>query len=250
MIENPYYLSDPLDYCDELANTYRILNEKVRQDCAIRGYGRRDHGMNGKDADLEGVGQCVVTELVPVAPTNSEDLRIDIKLRLYATICAPSGESFDHEAVIQNASPEELAYFKSVGADPREIDWDKDEDAAYAITDKLADYYCEQAAFIVSDTDAIEAQRGDPFAVMWNDNAWEGGIDVTLSVPLTADECDALESHEYDDELLDTLAKRIATEIHDANKGGTPERDALKCWEEWVSRCNQEINKLGCYFQP
>jgi len=249
MIENPYYLSDPSDYREELEETYRILNERVRQDRALRGYGRGDHGMNGKDADLDEFGQCVVTELVPLASTNSADLRIEIKLRLYATICSPSAESFNYEAVIQNASPDEMEYFRSIGADPRAINWDKDENAAYRIINTLVDYYGEQAYFIVCDTDALEAQRGDPFAVMFNDDAWEGGINVTLSVPLTPDECDALESHEYDDELLDTLAKRIATEIYEANKGGTPERDALKLWEEWVSWCNTEINKLGCYTQ-
>jgi hypothetical protein len=232
-----------------MKDTYRILNEKVRNDRALRGYGRRDHGMNGKDADLESCGQCVVTELVPVNDPKSAGFRIDICLRLYATICAPCNEWFNYEAVIKNASEEDIQYFASIDADPREIKgvFEKNPEQAYAIIDKLVEYYCEQAMFIVSDGDGLEAQRGDPFAVMWNDDAWEGGIDVTLSVPLTADECDALESHEYDDELLDTLAKRIATEIYEANKGGTPERDALKLWEEWVAFCNTEINKLDCY---
>jgi hypothetical protein len=258
MIENPMYTADPYDYdyADELADTYHILNEKVRNDCALRNHGRAQHGMNGKDADLYGRGQCVVTDLVPVDDPKSAGFRIDIRLRLYATICAPCGEGFNYEAVIKNASEEDIEYFASIDADPREIEGlfeqnpeqhpDAD-DRAYAIIDKLVEHYCDQATFIVSDTSGLEAQRGDPFAVMWNDNAWEGGIDITLSVPLTSDECEAFETHEYDDELLDDISERIATEIYDANKGGTPERDALKCWEEWVSFCNTEINKLDCY---
>jgi len=257
MIENPMYTANPDDdYVDELAVTYHILNEKVRNDRALRNHGRVQHGMNGKDADLYGCGQCVVTELVPVDDPKSAGFRIDICLQLYATICAPSVEGFNYEAVIKNASEEDLEYFASIDADPREIEglFEKNPeqhpdayDRAYVIIDKLVEYYCEQAMFIVSDLSGLEAQRGDPFAVMWNDDAWEGGIDVTLSVPLTDDECQAFETHEYDDELLDDISNRIATEIYDANKGGTPERDALKRWEEWVSFCNTEINKLDCY---
>lgn len=245
------YTANPDDYANELEDTYRILNEKVRNGCGLRTHGCVQHGMNGKDADLCDRGQCVVTELVPVDDPKTAGYRIDICLRLYATICAPCSEGFDYEAVINNATEEDLEYFSSIDADPREIEglFERNaEDRAYVIIDKLVEYYREQALHIVSDPSGLEAQRDDPFAVMWNDNAWEGGIDVTLSVPLTADECEAFETHEYDDALLDDISERIVTEIFDANKGGTSERDALKRWEEWVYFCNTEINKLDCYF--
>lgn len=251
MKHNPYHDSDPNEGVDELALIDEALNTHVRQGCALRGDGRRGHGMNGKDADLTGCGQCVVTELRAVDPTDSPDLKIEIDLRLYATVCAPSAECFDHEAVIKNESSEALDYFTSIGADPRLIDWEDDskEGANFEIIEKLADHYQEQAALTITGFSTHDGPTDDPFAIMWNDDAWEGGINVTLEVPMSCDEAEALESG-GEVEVYDTIASRIATEIYAANEGGTSERDKLKRWEEGIAEWNREINKLGCYPQP
>jgi hypothetical protein len=81
---------------------------------------------------------------------------------------------------------------------------------------------------------------------MWDgDSSWDGGTDVVLHVPLTVDEYDLIESG--DQETLELIAERISTEIWEANKGGTPQRDRLKRFEEEVGLCNDMINELECY---
>lgn len=221
----------------------QTINDKLCDGTILIGYGKVGHGMNGKDADLDRIGQCLVKSLETIDEVGAANMEVLIHLRLYATVCAPSYEGMNLEAVRTQVSPELRDYFKSMG-----VDLDRTEDELYDDEEsysKIVEHYQEQAQMIAMDANPCPS---DPFAFMWNDGAWEGGIDVTLRVPLTVDEYDAIESD--DKQTLDDIAKRICTEIYDANKGGTPERDKIKLFEEQVGLWNDLINKLECYAQP
>lgn len=230
-------------YTDEIEQT---INDKLCDGTILIGYGKCGHGMNGKDADLDSVGQCLVKSLETVDPIGAEDMKVLIHLHIYATVCTPSVESVNLEAVKENASPKLKEYFLGRG-----VDLNRTEEELYddkAAFDTIVDYFQDQADYIAESANPCPQ---DWKAFMWSDDAWEGGTDITLEVPLTVDEYDAIESGEdCGVEALDDVAKRIATEIYDANQGGTPERDKLKRFEEEVALWNKLINKLECYHQP
>jgi hypothetical protein len=212
----------------------QTINAKLCDGTILIGWGKRGHGMNGKDADLDRVGQCLVTSLETVDPIGAKEMRVDIHLRLYASICCPSYDSIDFDSFADKASPELKEFFASQGVDLSDLDEDGEE--------KVVEYFREQAEGIVC---GMDATPGDPFAIMWNDDAWEGGIDVTLSVPLSLDEYEEIE--DGNEETLNLIGQRIATEIYAGNQGGTPERDRMKQWEDEIGMCNDQINELDCY---
>ena len=202
--------------------------------------------MNGEDADLDRIGQCVVKQLYVEDPTNSAEMQIRIKLRLYACVCASSGEGLNLEAIKENASPELKEYFLTKGVDLNRTEEELyDDEKGFEI---MVEYFQEQATMIACGADPCP---NNFMAFMWNDDAWEGGTNVTLSVPFTCEEYESIEGEEDDmDKVLSTLANRIATEIYDSNKGGTPQRDKVKLFEEEVGLWNDMINQLECYHQP
>jgi hypothetical protein len=55
----------------------QTINEKLCDGTILIGYGKRGHGMNGKDADLDRIGQCLVTSLETVNP-GGRDFQINI----------------------------------------------------------------------------------------------------------------------------------------------------------------------------
>ena len=230
-------------YMDEIEQT---INDKLCDGTILIGYGKRGHGMNGRDADLDSIGQCLVKSLETVDPIGADNMKVLIHLRLYATVCAPSGEGMNLEAVKENACPELKEYFLDRGVDLNRTEEELyDDETAF---ETIVDYFQEQAGYIAEGANPCPQDR---MAFMWNDDAWEGGTDITLEVPLTVDEYEAIESGEdCGVEALNDVAKRIATEIYDANQGGTPERDNLKRFEEEVALWNKLINQLECYHQP
>lgn len=223
----------------------QTINEKLCDGTILIGYGKRGHGMNGKDADLDRIGQCLVTSLETVE--DGDAMRVDINLRLYASVCAPSGENFNFDALKENASPELRDYFMGESVDINTLDdaINNDEDGAWEKLGVVVDYFKEQAGLIAEGANPCP---DDCMAFIWNDDAWEGGTDITLTVPLSVPEYQSIESG--DEKTLATIAQRIANEIYDGNKGGTPERDRMKLFEEEVGLWNDLINKLECYHQP
>ena len=222
----------------------QTINELLCDGTILIGYGKRGHGMNGKDADLDRIGQCLVTELVTEDPVGADTMRVAINLRLYACICAPSRDGIEFEDLHKWWSPELKEFFKDHHeVDIDAIDWSNwDDPATEKAAEEIVEHFRDQAYHIVCGMSPCD----DPFAFMWDgDESWDGGTDVTLYVPLTVDEYDLIEAG--DKGTLDTVAQRIATEIYDANKGGTPERDRLKRFEEEVGLCNDLINGLECF---
>jgi len=61
----------------------------LHNDRTIKGYGRRQHGLCGKDADLDEGGQIVIKSLEVVDPLRAENLRLDAEVYCYANICEP-----------------------------------------------------------------------------------------------------------------------------------------------------------------
>lgn len=229
------------------ASPNQTINEKLCDGTILIGYGKPGHGMNGKDADLDRIGQCLVTSLVTIDPTGAKDLRIDIHLRLYASVCAPSSESFNFKALRENASHDLREYFSALGIDidTLEDEIKSDTSEAWEKLDTVVEYFRDQAGLIAEGADPCP---GDWMAFMWNDDAWEGGTDITLSVPLTVDEYEEIEAG--NEETLATIGDRINAEIYAGNEGGTPERDKMQKFEEEVGLWNDLINKLECYYQP
>jgi len=174
-------------------------------------------------------------------------MRVDIHLHLYASVCAPTGESFNFEALRENASPELREYFKERGVDidTLESECEQDTPEAWDKLDTVVDYFKEQAGYIAEGANPCP---DDCMAFMWNDDCWDGGTDITLSVPLSLDEYEAIE--DGDEEILGNVGQRIANEIYEGNKGGTPQRDRMKRFEEEVGLWNDLINQLECYHQP
>jgi hypothetical protein len=224
----------------------QTINEKLCDGTILIGYGKRGHGMNGKYADLDRVGQCLVTSLETVNP-GGRDFQVNINLRLYATVCAPSGESFNFDALKENASPELRSYFADTGVDidTLEDEINDEKEGSWEKLDTVVEYFREQAGIIAEGANPCPH---DCMAFMWNDDAWEGGTDIVLSVPLTLEECEEIE--DGNEQTLAVIAERIAKEIWDGNKGGTPERDKMKRFEEEVGLWNDLINGLECYTQP
>ena len=97
---NDYY-NDPPD--DPPAQT---IADKLCDGTILIGYGKRGHGMNGKDSDLDYGGQQLVKSLEVVDPTGADTMKVDINLHLYASICEPVLETEDEakqEAATESA---------------------------------------------------------------------------------------------------------------------------------------------------
>ena len=264
----------------------QTINEQLCDGTILIGYGRRGHGMNGKDADLDRIGQCLVTELVTEDPVGASSMRVAIEMRLYASICAPSHEGIEFCRQKELWSDDLKSFFKEYHElDIDTVNWDDwDAPPCEEAAETIVDHFREQATHIVCGMDACPH---DPFAFMWNDDCWDGGTDITLHVPLSVAEYESIEllskdwqekpslvaavaeaMHKDDfkaaraamralesfvkrqkrsQKTLDKVAKRIAREIWDGNKGGTTERDRMKQFEEEVGLCNDMINQLECY---
>jgi hypothetical protein len=222
----------------------QTINDKLCDGTILIGYGKRGHGMNGRDADLDRIGQCLVKSLTTIAPEGCDHYKVLINLRLYASICAPTGEGIWWEELNESVSPELREFFKDHhGIDLATIDWEKDGETPHGPLGEtpyeiVEEYFMEQATSIVCGM----APVGD---FLFNDDCWDGGTDITLEVPLSVGEHEAIEAGDTD--TLDTVAARIAKEIYDANEGGTPERDRLKLFEEEVGMVNDMVNGLECY---
>lgn len=216
MIENPYYLSDP--YSDDMPK--QTVNEKLCDGTILIGYGERGHGMNGKDADLDRVGQCLVTKLVTEDPVGANNMRIAIHLRLYAKICAPCYENVDYyKEKMTEDTRKTLSKFINI----------EDED-------EFIEYLGDQTFHTVCGMGPVGDFMYD------DDNAWTGGTDAILYVDLTVDEYEEIE--DGNEETLKKIADRISKEICDANEGGYDGRDIVKDFEYEVGLANDMINDL------
>jgi hypothetical protein len=79
----------------------QTINKKLCDGTILIGYGKVGHGMNGKDADLSNAGQCLVKRLDTVDPVHADNMRIDIFISQYASVCEPYTDEMDEEAAEQ-----------------------------------------------------------------------------------------------------------------------------------------------------
>lgn len=90
----------------DLDNVNQFIATELLQDRVIKGYGKRGHGMNGKDADLDEYGQCIVEEMYITDPVHSETMFIEMKINRYASICTPTDDDEVREEKLQNMAEE------------------------------------------------------------------------------------------------------------------------------------------------
>lgn len=76
----------------------QIIAEALRTEKSIVGYGRTQHGMNGKDADLDAGGQCAIRS-VAIIETNT--LFIELHIERYANICIPTDDDKNRQDALQ-----------------------------------------------------------------------------------------------------------------------------------------------------
>jgi hypothetical protein len=90
---------NPDNECTNQDIAIALLDEKV-----IRGYGRRCCGMNGKNADLDPEGQCVVDQIAIIDPVGSDTLFIELYLNRYVNVCTPTDEDEQREQLLQECA--------------------------------------------------------------------------------------------------------------------------------------------------
>jgi hypothetical protein len=96
------YLGDnPDNECTNQDIAIALLDNKT-----IKGYGRRQHGLNGKDADLDNAGQCAVDQIAIIDPNGADTMFIRIYLNRYASICQPTDDDEYREAAMQKIAEE------------------------------------------------------------------------------------------------------------------------------------------------
>lgn len=82
-------------------NVNQFIAQQLLNGKSIRGYGKSQHGMNGKDADLDSEGQCVIEEIVITDPVNSETMFVELHVYRYVSICTPTDEDEKREEALQ-----------------------------------------------------------------------------------------------------------------------------------------------------
>lgn len=87
---------------EDMDNVNQDIAFHIHQSEIIRGHGRIDHGMNGKDADLDCRGQCSVQSVIITDPVKSDTMFIEIELYRYANICTPTHEDEKTEQQLQD----------------------------------------------------------------------------------------------------------------------------------------------------
>jgi len=94
------YLGDnPDNECTNQDLAISLLHDKV-----IVGHGRKGHGMNGKDADLDPQGQCVIDQVAIIDLIKSDTLFIEIYTNRYVNVCTPTDEDEEREEVLQECA--------------------------------------------------------------------------------------------------------------------------------------------------
>lgn len=88
----------------DLENINQTIAEHLLNGRTIRGYGKAGHGMNGKDADLDFCGQCVIEDIVIVDPVGSDTMFIELHINRYASICTPTDDDETREEALQECA--------------------------------------------------------------------------------------------------------------------------------------------------
>lgn len=90
---------NPDNECTNQDIAIALLDEKV-----IKGFGRKCCGMNGKHADLDPSGQCVVDQIAIIDPVGEDTLFIELYLNRYVNICIPTDEDQEREKLLQECA--------------------------------------------------------------------------------------------------------------------------------------------------
>lgn len=88
----------------DMENVNQFIAEQLLFNKTIKGYGKVGHGMNGKDADLDDGGQCVVDEIFIIDPVKSNTMFIEMHIERYASICTPCHDDEEKEIEMQEVA--------------------------------------------------------------------------------------------------------------------------------------------------
>jgi hypothetical protein len=88
----------------DLENLDQYIANQLLDNKTIKGYGKAGHGMNGKDADLDDVGQCTVEDIFIVDTVDSDTMFIELHINRYASICSPTDDDEDKEEFMVDAA--------------------------------------------------------------------------------------------------------------------------------------------------
>lgn len=83
-------IDNPMAKADSDDSPRQTIANALHEESTIKGFGRRQHGLNGKDADLDNGGQCVVRGLYVYE--DKTGLRLGANLNLYANVCEPTDD--------------------------------------------------------------------------------------------------------------------------------------------------------------
>ena len=206
---------------DQDCSPEQTIDEKLCDGAILIGYGKAGHGMNGRDADLDRVGQCVVESLVTLDPIREATMKIAINLKLYASLSYPSYEDLDGYRERMSDEEKEL-YSKFVDVSDDDV---------------FLEYLKDQASLV------FEGMHWDTFDDCDGDeDGFYGNKRTTLFVDLFVDEYEEIE--DGNQETLDRIAHRINKEICDANKGHKKGRNEVKLFEDEVGLANDMINDI------
>jgi len=98
------YIGDnPDNECTNQAIAIELFDNKT-----IKGYGCKQHGLNGKNADLDNTGQCAVDQIAIIDPVgkDSDTMFIRLYLNRYVNICQPTDDDEYREAAMQKIADE------------------------------------------------------------------------------------------------------------------------------------------------
>ena len=85
----------------------QTLANDLKTDYTIIGYGRKQHGLEGKDADLDPSGQCVVDKIELME--NPQGLFLKVDFHRYANVCEPCR--------VEDESDEDYEMIRDVASD-------------------------------------------------------------------------------------------------------------------------------------
>ena len=88
----------------DMENVSQSIAELLLDRKTIRGHGKPGHGMNGKDADLDEGGQCVIEEINIIDPVGSDTMFMELVILRYANICAPTDEDEAREEALHETA--------------------------------------------------------------------------------------------------------------------------------------------------
>jgi hypothetical protein len=190
---------DGLDDPDWLTNLVK--------DDVIVGFGRRCHGMNGKDADLDYGGQLQVRSIYSHDPIGAKNLNIIMDLHSYASICEP---------ILDFNTEQETYYFMK--AQPKLTE---------AQMEELQEQATQMAEFYVMDFNGYDGE--------WTgSDYWQFRLETKARIEFSADDWDLCE--DGNQEAIHALSVKLSSECY--------ENKEVQSFEESMKQLAKDVDSI------